>query len=164
MDAVDLYRDDVVTWADRQVEALRALARRPELSNAIDWENVIEEIETVGRSEWKSVENLLVNALAHALKIAADPNSLSAEHWKKEVANFSEQARMEMRPSMRARIDIDEIWRRACKQASIALQGSNRLLPDVSQRCPYSFDELREGVLEMRLHLGLPLTPGMPAP
>ncbi len=50
MDQPTLYDDDIVTWADEQVAALRALAARSDLSNAVDWENVIEEIESVGRS------------------------------------------------------------------------------------------------------------------
>jgi len=44
MDAATLYRDDIVAWAERQAAALRALALRPELSNAVDWANLIEEM------------------------------------------------------------------------------------------------------------------------
>ena len=50
MDQPSLYDDDTVTWADQQVAALRSLATRPELSNVLDWDNVAEEIEGVGRS------------------------------------------------------------------------------------------------------------------
>jgi hypothetical protein len=77
MDTATLYDDDIVTWSERQAAALRALAARPELSNAVDWDNVIEEIECLGRSEWKGVASQIRNALAHILKGYCDPDSLS---------------------------------------------------------------------------------------
>ena len=40
MDQPSLYDDDIVTWAEQQAAAVRALASRPDLSNALDWENV----------------------------------------------------------------------------------------------------------------------------
>ena len=48
MDRPSLYDDDIVTWAEEQAAALRALGARTDLSNAIDWENVAEEVESVG--------------------------------------------------------------------------------------------------------------------
>jgi hypothetical protein len=77
MDTATLCDDDIVTWSERQAAALRALAARPELSNAVDWDNVIEEIECLGRSEWKGVASQIRNALAHILKGYCDPDSLS---------------------------------------------------------------------------------------
>jgi hypothetical protein len=42
----DLYEDDILLWSEHQAEALRRRA-----TNEIDWENVAEEIEAIGRSE-----------------------------------------------------------------------------------------------------------------
>ena len=42
----DLYEDDILLWSEHQAEALRRRA-----ANEIDWENVAEEIEAVGRSQ-----------------------------------------------------------------------------------------------------------------
>ena len=39
----DLYEDDILLWSEHQAEALRRRA-----ANEIDWENVAEEIESVG--------------------------------------------------------------------------------------------------------------------
>ena len=41
MDTSTLYNDDIVTWAEQQASALRQLAAKPELSNAVDWENLL---------------------------------------------------------------------------------------------------------------------------
>ena len=144
MDFATLYAEDVETWAELQVDALRRLAATPgSWANIIDWENVLEEIESLGSEQRRAVESLLENALAHALKVVGDPNSLSTEQWKKEIARFlRQQARKKIKPAMRSRIDIEEIWQNACEQASDTLEAFDRTLPDVPQRCPFSFDDL----------------------
>src|SRR5439155_268668 len=89
LDFAALYEDDTETWAERQVAALRRLAAMPgPWANRIDWENVIEEIQDLGSEQRRAAESLLQNALAHALKIVADPESLSAERWDEEVRLF----------------------------------------------------------------------------
>ncbi len=46
----DLYDRDVLAWSEHQADLLRRLAREEHVSG-VDWENVIEEIECVGRTE-----------------------------------------------------------------------------------------------------------------
>jgi uncharacterized protein DUF29 len=101
MDAATLYRDDIVTWAEQQAAALRELAVRPGLSNAVDWANLIEEVECLGRSEWKGVAAQIRNALAHVLKGYCDPDSLSRLKWAVETGNSLREARDDFRSSMR---------------------------------------------------------------
>lgn len=138
-----LYAEDVETWAEIQVAALRRLAATPgPWANAVDWENVVEEIESLGSEQRRAVESLLVEAFAHVLKLAADPESLSAEHWKKEVQDFWAQAQETAKPAMRSRVDMQKVWRRACKLASGSLEAFDRTLPEVPQSCPYSFDDV----------------------
>jgi hypothetical protein len=57
------YEADGYGWAMAQAELLRA--RR---FDAVDWNNVIEEIESVGKSERSSVESALRVVLMHQLK------------------------------------------------------------------------------------------------
>src|SRR5918993_3808711 len=109
MDTATLYDDDIVTWSERQAAALRALAARPDLSNAVDWDNVIEEIECLERSEWKGVASQIRNALAHILKGYCDPDSLSRVAWSIETSNSLREARDDFRNSMREHIDMDTV-------------------------------------------------------
>jgi hypothetical protein len=51
-----------VGWSAAQADRLRRLARG-ERVNDLDWENVIEEVESVGRSELRSVKSLLTPRL-----------------------------------------------------------------------------------------------------
>ncbi len=143
MDAATLYDDDIVTWAEQQAAALRELAARPELSNAVDWENVIEEVECLGRSEWKGVESQLINALAHILKGFCDAGSPSRGPWAIETGNFLQDARRDFRNSMRQKLDIDEVWRAAFERASRELLiYKRRIPPGIPNHCPFTLDEV----------------------
>jgi hypothetical protein len=143
MDAATLYEDDIVTWSERQAAALRSLAARPDLSNAVDWDNVIEEIECLGRSEWKGVASQIRNALAHILKGYCDPDSLSRLPWSIEASASLRDARQDFRPSVRRNIDLDVVWRNAFRQAADALTPYRIVIPPgVPQRCPFTLDEI----------------------
>jgi len=144
-----LYDRDIVAWAEQQAEALRRLAASPAAANAVDWENVIEEIESVGRSELKGVESQLRNAIAHILKGYCDPDSLSRAAWSAETIAFLIDARRDFRSSMAVKLDLDRIWRDAWQLALAQLNAYMRLKgrriavpPGIPAECPYSLDEL----------------------
>ncbi len=154
MDFAALYTEDREAWAELQVAALRRLATTPGVwANTIDWENVIEEIQDVGSDQRRAVESLLTNALAHGLKIIADPDSLSAQQWSREVRFFLSQAQAKTRPAMRQRINLEEVWAEACRRAALALEAFDRAVPQLPPRCPLSFDDLLEGEFDLIAHL-----------
>ena len=143
MASPDLYDDDVVTWSEQQAAALRSLAARPELSSAVDWANVIEEIECLGRSEIKGVESQLRNALCHILKGFCDPDSLSREAWSADTVVFLDEARADFKSSMRQGIDLDRAWTRAFRLASEQLRPYRVIVPPgIPKRCPFSLAEM----------------------
>ena len=80
-----LYEQDGYTWAMEQARALR----RRDLE-AVDWDNLIEEVETLGRSERHSWESLCARAVEHLLAIEhwrrRSPESVT--HWVQEVEAF----------------------------------------------------------------------------
>lgn len=137
-----LYHDDVVAWADQQVEALRRLAAEAP-SNAVDWDNVIEEIECLGRSEVSAVRSLIENALEHVLKSLIDHDSLSKIAWGREVERFLEQARDKFRRSMRQNLDTETMWGRAFRAATRDLETYRvSIPPGIPATCPYTLDEI----------------------
>ncbi len=69
----DLYGDDILLWSEQQAELLRQHRGGCRENDAIDWPNVIEEIESVGNEQLHAVESLLIQALAHMLKATAWP-------------------------------------------------------------------------------------------
>jgi hypothetical protein len=115
-----LYETDIVAWADEQVAGLRRLAART-ASNEIDWENVIEEIESVGRSQVNGVERKLVLIISHLLKVLSAPDSPACRGWRAEVTSFQQVVEGQFAPSMRQLIGWDKIWRKAQKEAEASL-------------------------------------------
>ena len=78
----DLYDSDVVTWSERQADLLRRRAAGELVNDAeLDWPNIAEEIEDVGKSQVQAVESHLILALLHDLKAEAWPRSLSEPSW-----------------------------------------------------------------------------------
>jgi Domain of unknown function DUF29 len=145
MGSKSLYDLDVMSWSEQQASALRALSRRPELSNAIDWDNVIEEVESVGRSELNAVESQLRNALVHILKGVSDPGALSVKAWDIETDKFLSAARRGFLPSMRQRLDINRIWQDAFREAHKTLSVYNvEMPPRLPKTAPFSLEQLLE--------------------
>ncbi len=70
-----LYEHDALAWADRQAALLRRLMTGERVNNAVDWPNVIEEVQDVGLSELRACQSLLQQAMVHLLKLHAWPGS-----------------------------------------------------------------------------------------
>ncbi len=104
----DLYHRDFVAWSAAQAERLRRLAAG-ERVNDLDWANLIEEVEDLGRSEVRAVESLLLQALTHGMKLAAWPEDPAAGHWRSEIRGFLVGARRRFTPSMRQLLDLDAL-------------------------------------------------------
>jgi len=167
-DAIDsgtLHEEDIEAWGECQIEALRRLAVMPgPWANAIDWENVIEEIEDAVPAKREAVESLLEDVFVHILKLLGDPESLSSERWRNEVRDFMEQVRRKAKPSMRQRIGLETIWQRARRKAARDLEAFDRRLPEVVTRCPYSFDEISDGAFDPLTDLRILLVAGVSRP
>ena len=143
MDQPNLYDDDTVTWADQQVAALRSLATRPELSDMLDWENVVEEIESVGRSEIDRVESAISQMLIHVLRYASAPGAQSTKSWRKEVLIFQASVERNYCASMRQKIDWERLWTNAKKLADASLDVfGDKLLGGLPDRMPFTPEEM----------------------
>jgi Domain of unknown function DUF29 len=121
MDHNSQYETDICSWAEQQAAALRSLASRPDLPNELDLLNVVEEIEDVGNSQLRSVNSFLRLILSHTILIAANADADAVRHWTREVATFRGDLMQTYQPSMRQRIDLDLIWRRAVEEAVLKL-------------------------------------------
>jgi hypothetical protein len=136
----DLYDADILEWSERQAALLRRVAAGERLNDQVDWENVVEEIESVGRSELSAVETLLFNAFVHDLKAEAWPSARDVLTWRGDARGFRAQARRKYRPSMRQRIDLAGIYADALVALPDSLDGLAPL--PVPAVCPFTLDEL----------------------
>jgi Domain of unknown function DUF29 len=87
-----LYEEDFVLWTEKTAEQLR----QKNFAD-VDWENLIEEIESMGRSDRQTVESLLTQLIKHLLKLAywQSERERNARHWLGEIAEF--RVRLEKR-------------------------------------------------------------------
>ena len=136
----DLYDDDVLQWSEQQANLLRRHAAGEKLNPQPDWANIIEEIESVGRSELTAVQSLLVQGLVHDLRSQAWPNSPHVPHWRAEARGFRDDAARSFSPSMRQRIDVAQLYRQALRRLPDTINGQ---LPEpVPHECSTSLSEL----------------------
>ncbi|MBC7799051.1 MAG: DUF29 domain-containing protein [Gemmatimonadaceae bacterium] len=136
-----LYDRDILVWCDQQAEQLRRLAAGERPNAPIDWENVIEELESVGRSELRSCASLLRQAIVHLMKLAIWPDKSSAEHWRDETYVFLRDTQQAFTPSMRERLDLAREYRAAMIELNRKSE-HGRVGPWLPQTCPYTLDDL----------------------
>lgn len=112
----DLYERDFLGWTEAQADALRR--RSP---NELDWDNLLEEIEDLG----KSIENELYNRasvlLAHLLKWRLQPTTRT----RSRVLTIEEERRridrlVQQNPSLKSKLGktFDEAYRSGVNRAA----------------------------------------------
>jgi hypothetical protein len=136
----DLYETDILLWSERQRDLLRRLAAGEPVNEAPDWLNIIEEIDSVGSEQLHAVTSNLLQALIHMLKAEAWPQSAHVPHWESEAGVFRAIAADRYAPSMRQRIDLAKIYRKALRLLPTSIDGQPPL--PVEQTCPHTLDSL----------------------
>jgi hypothetical protein len=151
MDRPDLYDTDILAWSEEQAAALRRLAARGDLPNDLDLDNVVEEIESVGRSQLSRVETLIARILERVVKAVCEPDARSVGHWRTECVGWRVQLLRSFSPSMRQRIVMDDLWKDALTLAEAALEEHGGALADgLKGSCPVELDELLSDAFEFR--------------
>jgi hypothetical protein len=97
------YEEDFAQWSLQQAALLRRRASG-ELMNdaAVDWENIAEEIESLGRHDRREVHSRLARLLHHLLKWRFQPEYQSRS-WKSTIALQRREIEklLEQSPSLR---------------------------------------------------------------
>ena len=106
--ASELYDSDYYAWIQGQVTALRE--HRVE---EIDWANVAEEIEDLGKSEKRSIESRIARVVEHLLKLAYAPahmRSLNRRGWELSIREARRQIRRRLSESPSLRRKTREVF------------------------------------------------------
>ena len=94
----------------------------------------------MGNSELRAVESLLGQAMTQALKIRAWPDASYVGHWRVEARVFRDDAISRFVPSMRQRIDLPGLYRRALRAPPPRIDGQPPL--PVPRTCSDTLDAL----------------------
>lgn len=146
------YDDDVFLWSEEQARLIRALkAGRRDLPNALDLDNIAEEIESVGRSDLHTVQSLLVQIFAHLNKLAdRGLGHGSAEHWSAEILALQRQIHRRCTPGMRQHIDLQALWQDAREDAAQLADLAGAPEPASGETCPFSLDDMLDTAFSIR--------------
>jgi len=137
----NLYDRDILAWSEQQAWLVRQHATGRRTNDAeIDWPNIAEEIESVGREQLHAVESLFTQAIIHMLKAEAWPLSRGAPSWRAETLRFRADARRRFTLSMRQKIDLAGLYADALRALPEKLDGQAPL--PVPELCPVTLDEL----------------------
>jgi hypothetical protein len=136
----DLYEADVLLWSEQQAALLRRMGAGDRVNDQVDWENVAEEIESVGRSQLSAVRSHIVQALLHDLKAEAWPVAREAPHWRSEARRARLDAAEAYVPSMHQRINLAELYAKALRIMPETIDGTPPR--PVPAQFPVTLDEL----------------------
>jgi hypothetical protein len=114
-----LYDQDYYLWIKTTINQLRTGQ-----FSAVDLENLLEELETMGRNQKRTIKSLLIKLLLHLLKLKywEQEREQNQGHWKGEIRTFRIQIKDEIKdsPSLKPYIleIFDECYQDARKEAS----------------------------------------------
>ena len=117
-----LYETDFNQWIEETVKKLQNKD-----FEAIDLENLIEEVATLGRSEKREIDSLLMRIFEHLLKLAywESERANNEKHWKAEIYNFRKQLKKAIRnsPSLKPYLlkIFDETYKDICGSMALRL-------------------------------------------
>jgi hypothetical protein len=100
-----LYDDDFFAWTKQQAEALRAAAHTG--SNLqLDWDNLAEEIEDLGRSNARGLRAHMMRIVQHFIKLEHSPAVDPRNSWRRSIrlARLQIEQLLEENPSLKREV------------------------------------------------------------
>ncbi|MCL1468871.1 DUF29 domain-containing protein [Argonema galeatum] len=102
-----LYDRDYQLWLETTIQQLRD----GQFPN-VDWENLFEELESMGRNNRRAVKSLLTRLWEHLLKLGywESEREYNANKWKSEITTFRQEIRDELADSPSLKPYLGEIF------------------------------------------------------
>ena len=141
--AVPAYEADFYAWTQDQAQRLRdAAATR--LNLPLDFENLAEEVESMGRSDARAVNSALARIIEHLLKLEYSPAKEPRAGWEDSVSAHRDHALADLNdsPSLYGKIDLAGSYRRALITGKRGLARDAIAVPQMPPDCPYTVDQL----------------------
>jgi hypothetical protein len=139
MSKVTLCDQDFLQWTQQQAEYLRK-----GYWAGLDIENLVEELETLGRSEQRELGSYLQVLLMHLLKCQYQPEKRT-KSWNNTLSNCRDKIQdcLEDTPSLQRFLEdpewVEKYYRRARRDAAKETQKPNTIFP---AECPYTAKQI----------------------
>ncbi|MBN4005919.1 DUF29 domain-containing protein [Nostoc sp. LPT] len=128
-----LYDEDYYLWLRTTINQLRAGQ-----FSAVDLDNLLEELETMGRREKRTIESLLIKLLEHLLKLKCwdHERERNQGHWKGEIRTFRREIKKALKDSPSLKPYILEIFDECYQDARIEASDRSQLTIDIFPLIP----------------------------
>ncbi len=137
IDLKKLYEIDDYQWLEETVNLLKK-----QRFEELDLDNLIEELEDLGREKKNAVTSLLEQVIRHLLLLQywTSESEYNAVHWQEEIYNFRIQLKRKITTNLRNYLEseLDSIYKDALGFVKIKTQNSVSL----PSECPYSLEQL----------------------
>jgi hypothetical protein len=132
----DLYEHDYYTWTGAQAQALRERK-----VSGLDWDNLAEEVEDLGKAERHRLESHLESLLMHLLKWAYQPQRRSRS-WSNSIEEHRFRVHRVLRDNPGLKAKLPEIFANAYDTARFAARRETALnLSTFPESCRWSLDD-----------------------
>ncbi len=142
----ELYHKDFPLWAEINLQLLKEKAYE-----LVDWENLLEEIEDMARSDLKACISYLAVILEHLYKWDKLRSFAGGEKagisWIKSINNARRKilAMLDVYPSLKNKLpyEVQTAWKFARREIETWLE-DNDLDPEafeIPENCPYTYEE-----------------------
>jgi hypothetical protein len=131
------HEEDVYGWAIYTAQLLR-----DKKMSELDFENIIEEMEALGRSEKHELISRLSVLLSHLLKWQYQP-TMRGHSWVYSIKEQRKQSKIHLKdnPSLKSKLDdiLIDAYDVAISKAAKETTLDEKEFP---QECPYTFDQI----------------------
>jgi uncharacterized membrane protein YccC len=137
-----LYDTDFYRWAMDQAEALREASRlNLNTPKALDWENLAEEIESLGRSDARELYSRHVQLLLHLLKWVHQP-SKRTRSWRSTMREQRQRITLLLKESPGLKPGEAEAFARAYADArELAADQTGLPVSAFPEACPITIEQ-----------------------
>ena len=131
------YETDFYLWTQQQADLLRQGAL-----SALDIENLIEEIDDMGRSQKNALQGYLFNVIMHLLKWQYQPDRRGTS-WELSIHNGRDQIAWQIKdsPSLRPQLSafIDDVYPSVRRNTAGETGLSQATFPE---QCPFTVEQI----------------------
>src|SRR5271165_3073191 len=103
----DLYDDDIVLWSERQAALLRRRAAGELINEAdLDWPNIAEEIESLGKRDARELASRITTILIHLIRLRVSAAAEPRAGWRNIVLTQQREPGLLLKdaPSLRGKV------------------------------------------------------------
>jgi hypothetical protein len=131
------YDGDFFAWSEEQAQLLKTRSRA-----GLDWDNLAEEIESLGKSQRSEIRNRLVILLQHLLKWQYQPSKRRIG-WKASILEARTRLNQEISESPSLRDYPETVLAKQYSVARLKAAGETELpIDDFPEACPYSVGQV----------------------